>query len=246
MIHAQAHDLLGAYAAGAVDAAEREEIEQHLAHCGACRETAAALIRAASLLSYAAPGEEPPSYLREDVVRALRHEAGVPAGRPGVRPVLAGAAGVVLVFGAALVWQLIEVRHLQDAVTAVNATLALQRQALSQMAPGGTIIAELRPTAAARGARGVAVLRTVDGRQVLVITVAGLPPVTAPSVYQAWLLRDGARTSAGVVRVSKDGTGVLRYEAPGDLHGYQGVGITREPDGPAPAPRGPRVLGATI
>jgi anti-sigma factor RsiW len=245
VIHAQAQDLLGAYAAGAVDAAEREEIERHLAQCGACRETVAALIRAASLLSYAVPGEEPPSYLREDVVRALRHEA-PPAGRPGVRPVLAGAAGIVLVFGAALVWQLIEVRHLQEAVSAMNATLALQRQALSQMAPGGTIVAELRPTAAARGAQGVAVLRTVDGRQVLVITVTGLPPVPAPSVYQAWLLRDGARTSAGVVRVSKDGTGVLRYEASGDLHRYQGVGITREPDGPAPAPRGPRVLSATI
>jgi hypothetical protein len=245
--HAQVQELLGAYAAGAVTDDELAAIETHLAGCRSCREAANRLLEAASLLSYAVPQAVPSAQLRDDVVRAMRHERALDRGKSGRRVVrIAVAACLVALAGAGAVWQALEFTRLRQSVATLSGSLAMQRVLVAQVIPGRLAVLELRPTAVAPGARGTAVLRATRGGQELVLVVTGLPPVAAPSIYQAWLAKDGVRTSAGVFRVDHEGIGVLRYESSTNLSQYQSIGITLEPGGPVPAPRGPRVLGTTI
>jgi anti-sigma-K factor RskA len=246
MTHAEVRELLGAYAAGAVDAEERREIERHLPQCRECRDAAAELLRAASYLAEAVPERDLPADLWPRLHLMMRREGepGAFASR-GKRGVLVLATLVLLALGGGVAWEGVQIRRLQQEVEATRAILLLEQNVMSRVLPGTTIV-ELRPTAAAQQARGIAVVRHEDGGSTLVLLVAGLPPVPPPSVYQAWLVKDGARTSAGVVRVGRDGVGILQYRVPQGLHGYQGLGVTREPQGPAEAPRGPRVLGASL
>lgn len=247
MTHDDVRELLGAYAVGAVEVNERSLVERHIAECAPCRQEVARLVETASLLSRAVPQDVLPPSLWERISREIQLEPRIPVGHLPFRLVgVIGVAAVLLVFlGASIVWQGIQIHRLQREVSSLHDALALVRMAFARVIPGTTVM-ELRPTSAAPQARGVAVLRREDGRHVLVLVVVGLPPLPPPSVYQAWLVKDGVRTSAGVFRVGSGGTAVLQYDSPEDLRGYQSLGITRESAGPVPSPRGPRVLGASM
>ncbi len=65
----QARALLGAYALGAVDQAEREQVEAHLAGCAACRQELARLQEAADMLP---PASRPPEELWKRIVAEVQ------------------------------------------------------------------------------------------------------------------------------------------------------------------------------
>jgi anti-sigma-K factor RskA len=75
------HDLSAAYALDALDPAEREAYEDHLAGCERCRREVAGFSSAAEALAYAAGPASPPPLFRDRIVAAARAE------RPNVVPV---------------------------------------------------------------------------------------------------------------------------------------------------------------
>lgn len=68
--HDQNRAMLGAYALGALDEAEREQVDAHLRQCGACRTELARLVAAAEALNER--NEEAPVELWERILARLR------------------------------------------------------------------------------------------------------------------------------------------------------------------------------
>jgi anti-sigma-K factor RskA len=78
------------------------------------------------------------------------------------------------------------------------------------------------------------------------LVVDGLPPLDAGHQYQLWLIRDGQRTSGGLLTVNAHGYGVLEISAPEPLVRYPSLGVTIEPMGGSPGPTGEKVLGGDL
>lgn len=103
------HLLTGVLALDAVDAAERERLEAHLADCPDCAEEVDSLREAAALLAELVP-VAPPASLRGDVLAATAQVRPLPpVVRARVRPRhraarLVAAAAVVVAGAGAVVW----------------------------------------------------------------------------------------------------------------------------------------------
>ena len=74
------HELTAGYALDALDAAEHERYEAHLASCERCREDLQGFWQVAGSLAYAAAGPAPPASLRDRILEQARSE------RPNVVP----------------------------------------------------------------------------------------------------------------------------------------------------------------
>jgi anti-sigma-K factor RskA len=68
MIDDRLHDLAGAYALGALDAAERAEFERHLTECRACADEVRSLRPVVDGLAQVVPLVDPPAALRDRVL----------------------------------------------------------------------------------------------------------------------------------------------------------------------------------
>jgi anti-sigma-K factor RskA len=105
-------------------------------------------------------------------------------------------------------------------------------------------IVRLQGTDAAPQATGTLVL-SVDGEHGTLV-VDGLPPLDEAHQYQLWLIKDGHRTSGGLLSVNSEGYGALWVSAPEPLASYPSFGITLEPAGGSPGPTGAKVLGGSL
>ncbi|HEY7537025.1 MAG TPA: anti-sigma factor [Gaiellaceae bacterium] len=183
------HELTPAYALDALDEAEAEAYEEHLAGCPRCREELASLTGTVGALAYAAPPAEPPSQLRDRILEAARAE------RPNVVPLrprwsrssrlLVAAAAVAACAAIGLgVWNVALQNRLDSAESALRAVPL-------------------------EGANGSVVVGAA-GRGVLV--VADLESAPAGKTYEAWVVHEGAATPAGLF--GGGGTTIVRLEQP--------------------------------
>lgn len=241
------HDLAGAYAVDALDPAERQAFERHLANCSACRAEVSALRESAASLSHVSAVAPPPA-LRNAVlegiqrVRPLAAEtvvatqdagtapgAGSPrhAADPGnvvqlrrrrVAVWLAGAAAAAAVAIGAVVWSPWDTgSHRQ-----VSATQQVLQAKDAQ-----------RFTGTVAGARATIVRSPSLGRAVLV--AENLPSAPVGKDYQLWYKVPGKGfVSAGVVH--HDASGPLTFVLSGDARTATAAGITIEPTGGSPSP----------
>jgi anti-sigma-K factor RskA len=133
-------------------------------------------------------------------------------------------------------------------IVALGAFSAAQWQRLNRLetvtAPGGMRAVALTGTEAQPLATGF-VLIGADGLNGALV-VDRLPPLGEDQEYQAWLIRDGERTSGAVFATDEFGYRGVRLEAPRPLFEYDSVGITVEPAGGSQQPTGPRVLGGPL
>lgn len=221
LTHADAAELLGAYALDALDVDEREAVEQHLEACPRCRAEVADHRTVASFMGSAggpAPDglwdriagslEEAPPELRLAPVVPLRERRSVSV-RVGAAAA-ALAAGVIGVLGA----EVVHLNHQVDHVAASDRTNAAlmsaathalanpDAQRVSMRSPDGSVTAQ------------VAVLP--DGTGFLVAD--RLPALASDRTYQLWALADGQTISAGVLG-ARPQIVAFRY-APAGLSGF--------------------------
>jgi anti-sigma-K factor RskA len=184
------HDLVAAYALGALDDDEREAFDAHLEDCERCREEAVALAETASALAYAPEGPAPPQALRGRLLEAARAERGakvIPFPRYR-RPawIAAVAAAACLAIGLGL-WATIGTSNSPGRAQ----TVALSGQL-------GTL--------------------KVKGSGAAVMDVRNLPPPPAGRFYQVWVIVD--EQPRPDVRITRGGADVpvrLRQKvSPGD------------------------------
>jgi len=226
MNHAEAEELLGAYALDALPEDEARRVEEHLRSCAEHRAMAAELRRTSGLLPLTVGEGDPSPELRARIVEAVKATprerlAPSPATEParGVSPVplrriarmpswasrasrLAVAAAIVIALGAGglIGYQLGHATQTQVAYTFQGDATA---------APG----AEAR-------------MVYFKDRKQAVVAVNGLPHLGAGQVYEMWLIKNGVPVDKGI---SSNPSGDVGAQISGDLSQFQQFAITIEP-----------------
>jgi anti-sigma-K factor RskA len=156
------HDLTAAYALDALDDAEREQFEAHLAQCERCRDELAQLQEAAGALAWAVESPPPPASLRG---RILDASGGTVVPFPARRRMWQGLAAVAACAAIGLgIW-----------AATLNSTLHDERAAAAQVVP-------------ITGRKGIV---AVDRNRNAVLVIDKLPAAPAGMTYEAWVIPKG-------------------------------------------------------
>ena len=221
-----AHELIAPYALDALDADERDEFEAHLRTCERCRAELPVLREAAAAMAFAAEAPPPPDRLRGRILDAARAErSNVVPLRPWktIAYVTSGIAAVAAAVAIGLgLWGV-----------SLSDDLDTQRQASALLADPNAQAVSLT------GAEGRLVV-SPDGQAALVVSLDEAP---AGKTYEAWVIRDGEATPAGVFD-AEDGRGVHVLDEP--VGAGATVAVTLERDGGVDAPSGDPLLTATL
>lgn len=217
------HDLTPAYALDALDPAERDQYEAHLASCDLCREDLQGFWQVSGALAHAAGGPTPPASLRKRVLEQARSERTnvVPFRRSRfVVPALSSVAAVAAVAAIGLgLWATSLSRGLDGAESEL-AVLG-DPKARTYKSEGGKADLVVRP----------------NGEAALV--VRSLSPAPVGKDYEIWIFVNGTAHRAGIFE--RPGVALLtRRLEPG-----QTVAVTLEIDGGVDAPTGAPVLSAS-
>jgi anti-sigma factor RsiW len=217
------HELTAGYALDALDPAEREAFEEHLASCERCREELQGFWQVSGALAHAAGGPMPPASLRDRILEQARSErTNVVPLRPRriLVPALSSVAAVAAVAAIGLgLWATSLSRDL-DRAESVNAVLGDPR-AQTFRSEGGKADLVVAPGGGAA------------------LVVRELPPAPEGKDYEIWVFEDGTPRRAGLF----ERTGVTLLEHP--VEPGQTVAVTLEPDGGLDAPSGAPVLTAS-
>jgi anti-sigma-K factor RskA len=219
---------LAAYALGALDPAEVQSFEAHLAGCAICRDELAAFQAVVNELPTSVPAVPAPKRLRRQVMAAVAAEPkrgrevapsrrawGLPWNGLNSRVGLAMAAVAAVVVVAAGV-------------------LALGGQS------GGTRVIN----AQVLGSTGTAQIRLSSDHAELVVHKLAPPP--AGHIYEVWLKRSGRppTPTSALFSVTSHGDGDV--EVPGSLRGISQMMVTPEPAGGSPVPTHSPIILATL
>jgi anti-sigma factor RsiW len=252
-------ELLPAYALDAINDVDRERIESHLRECADCRLDIDEYRSVTAMLAFAAPQVEPPASLKQRVLKAtgtkpqaVRESPSFAAGLSTwlvnlFRAPAFSAMTLVLVVGLAI-WNLslqnqiaqqaTVNQQMQSDVTRTRAIVSMV--AYSENQPRVMQASDVAPKAVGR-------LVAAPELNSLALIVYDMPKLEASRVYQVWLIDPaGDRTSGGTFTVDANGRAWVLIRAPKPLSGYQGIGITIEPEGGSAKPTTPRVMGTTL
>ena len=255
MTCAEVSELAGLYVLDALEPREREQLREHLATCSEAHAEIRELGGVVPALPAMAPMVESPPELKSRVLAAIaaeprpvsaRRASEAPIDQRAMsprRPVFAERAGsaeravwrppawaswgtaiaAVLVLAVVGVWAL----GLQSQTDQAARRDAIVSDAIAAFSQPGSSVAVIRPsgTGTTQGNGFAAV--TVEGTAYLVMV--GLPQAPAGQTYQAWFIRDGQPSSAGLMTVDIDGYAVMTN--PNPLAGVQVVALTVEPAG---------------
>lgn len=220
MTHAEAEELLGAYALDALPDAETRRVAEHLAGCPEHAAAAAELRATQSLLALTADDVPPPPELRQRIRQAMQGDPSQP--RPVFRPA-SGAAPVRRAFR----W---------PSWTPRRAYVAVAAAVLVSLGIGGGIgyqfSASQQPLAytfqgdPTRAPGAQARLVYFRDRQQAVLAVSGLPRLTAGHIYEIWLIKGGVPVDEGI---GADPNGALAAQISGNVPRFDQLAITIEP-----------------
>ncbi|MDQ3729350.1 MAG: anti-sigma factor [Actinomycetota bacterium] len=225
--HREYRDDIAAYVLGALDTAEKLEVERHLAGCEECSEYLFWLDPAVDLLPASVEPLRPSSGLKRslmasvssDLKVARRTEREHKRAERGLwgsiwRPVTAGVLSTVLIAGA-----------LGGYLIGGNEPESVSIEAVSSERIG----AEMEVTLVRQGDEGT-------------LQIGKLPGLTPEQEYQAWIRRDGEMEPSNTFDIREDGN----VDIEGSLEGAEGVYITREPEGGSETPTSRIIMGAPL
>lgn len=238
-----------AYALGALDVQELELVEAHLA--SGCLHCAAEVQRArwvVSQLAYLAPDCAPPKNLRKRVLRAA--EA---AGAGELRSWLpawawAAAAVVFLLF----VYSVLQVRHLQDETSGLQAELEQERQRQRELLAERQASEQALVILSASGTREVK-LKPQDPAlpeirafwnpgQGLLVAGSNVPAPPETRTFQLWLVpKSGSPISAGLFQPDEAGKVLAVSLLEKQVAEITTLAISEEPAGGLPQPTKDRI-----
>lgn len=240
MVHEALRESIPAFAIGALDLEEADEVREHLRECEECGRLLLVYEPCRHALDVAAPDVATPSGFE---ARLVQRATGVQAssvprqGRkwlPARLPwaLTAVSLAVALLLGGR-VWQL-------------NDALTRQRTAEARVAAlmAGPDVIELEMESSWRSYQGWIYMS--PERDAAVVVMDGLHRLPEGSVYQIWLNAPGHKDSGGTFVPVQDGA-VQVYLSPRDgLQEYESLGVTIEPEGGSPGPTTRRVIGGDL
>ncbi|MGQ0465487.1 MAG: anti-sigma factor [Sporichthyaceae bacterium] len=233
------HLLAGAYAAGALEAGEREEFTEHLASCNHCTVEVRELLETTALLGIAAAAPAPPA-MRAAVLAEIAHTRqlapvvvalGERAGRRTLlRRATMTAAACLAVFSIGLGAYAIQLADENGDLKSANSEL---HDVLT--APDARTF-----TAAGAGATAAAAVSKANNR--IEFLSRGLP-TRSGRTYQLWLVGTDGPRSAGVFTPSNGKHDPVLIEGPGDA---STLALTDEPKGGSMQPTTPIIMAMTL
>jgi anti-sigma factor RsiW len=202
-----------AYALGALEPAEADAFERHLAECERCAEDLGRFAHVVDALAMSAPQYPVPSGLRRRVMRSVRGARVTPVSR-----IWSGRTAFA---------------------TALAVGLAAAILAIGTLVPGGSSKVRVLD-ARVLDSTGSAQIRLADGRAELL--VRHFPAPAAGQIYEVWLKRAGRapEPTRALFGVSAQGAGNI--DVPAALHGVQELLVTQEPAGGSLIPTHPAVI----
>jgi anti-sigma-K factor RskA len=239
--HQELRELVSIYALGATDAEESTMVESHLEGCAECRADLQEATEATALLALSAPPVEPPTHLRDAIVRAAGVDRELRGLNAPARSAVATTASPSL--GARLGRLLTPARSL--AAAALACAIVATGIAVSERGSGTS--SDLQAALQAPNAR-VLQLSAANGSAARVITAPGRKPVfvgtlaTIPSsrTYQLWAIPAGGKpVSLGLLGGGK----VTRAVA--SVPGAQTYAVSIEPAGGSAQPTSTPIMAAT-
>jgi anti-sigma-K factor RskA len=257
--------LMPELALGALASDEADSVVGHARTCSDCRRELDAYERVVDGLLVSPAPTAPSPFLRARVMQAAGAGPSlVPVAEPrtgfvawlrslvqpagGFGRLSPAIAALALMIAAGVSFQSFqlqsELRAAQGENQVLRSQIAANQLLVTDALRPGAFVWDLRGTGSAPSAR--ASLYCYPDSRVGLLTAASLPPLPQGEAYQLWLIRDGQRTSGGLMTVDPSGNGVLSVDAPEPFGTYTGVGMTVEPAGGSPSPTGQRVLAAQI
>ena len=215
--HEQFAEDLTLYALGEMSAAGRQEMQQHLASCAACRRELQQLRGDLGLLALSALGPAPPARSKDRLMQAIavesRASSVAPAERAGWRLWVPLLAVLGLFLFAVILWR--DNGHLKDRIAELGNRNQDQSIQLTQMteqlrlltAPDAVHVS-LNPQKSPRQPSGTAIISPSQKR--MMFMASNLPPVPNGMAYELWIIpAKGAPMAAGVFKPDEHGNAMM-------------------------------------
>src|SRR5271167_4797551 len=219
--HEQFAEDLALYALGEMAGSDRQELEEHLHTCAACRRELQALRGDLGLLGLSTSGPQPPARSKERLMRAI---AAAPPRWPAVAPVerprrrlwwawVPAFAALALLFVTIGVWrskqqsndQLAELARQNQEQTAKLDRLNEQLRLLQSP---DAVHVSLIPMKSPRQPSGTAIFSLSQKR--MMFMASNLPPVPEGKAYELWIIpMKGAPMPAGVFKPDEHGNAMM-------------------------------------
>lgn len=271
MTHDELRESLPAFALGALDAAERQEVASHVATCDSCTAELAELSRVVMGIGLDAPPVTPPSSLRARVLDRVSSEARRPASgrtvvpfappqthdRPSSSPLvrLALAASVLLAIAASFYALTLrsELSALRETVATSTAEATLLRNELTSLRRNWSEVTRAMdvlkaPDMLKVDLKGQGTMPDAAGRAFwsrtagLMFTADRLPALPAGRVYQLWTITGSVATGAGTFTPDAQGAASVSSVVPAGAAKPDAFGVTIEPAGGSATPTMPIVM----
>jgi anti-sigma-K factor RskA len=249
-LHDELGDQAASYVLGALNPAERQAFEAHLAACDLCAAEVRSFAPVVAALAHQAPQADPAAPVRVRLLAVLSKRS---ASYGGWLAAAASVALAVALGGYAA--------QLRGRVTTLETRL---RQATARAEASERQMADVRRTAFEAQSE-VAVLAAPDLARIdlagqpaapgasarafwsrsrgLVFTASNLPAPPPGRAYQLWVLtKQPAPISAGMLTPDANGRVSAIFGTPQDLPAPVAMAVTLEPEGGAPAPTGDKYL----
>jgi anti-sigma-K factor RskA len=233
--HSWYEELVPAYALGVADEVESLAMDAHLKECPPCRLHVKEYEELGDALLYTAPPHQARVGLNEDFRKRLQSTASSTPFRSLWTSLWRPGSALALV---ALV--LLVLTNVYWGGRAASAERDMATLARLTQAPGVVLDVSTGVSYAS------GIVYAESSATVALLCVYRLPNLEPGKTYQAWLIQDDERVSAGTFEVNQEGYGVLIIQSDAPLGEFDGLGITVEPAGGSPAPTTPRVMGGTL
>ena len=222
--HSRIQDLLGVYAADAVDADEAAEVEAHLRSCAQCEAEVAEHRETLALLAPPMSQLRPPPF-SEMAINRSEPMSNVTSLRRPIRTVpawtMSVAAALVFLIAAVAVMQVQRADDLSGQLAQGSLATAAERALEDPAARRLTLVTD-------QGEEYADVAILDDGQGYLV--PRNLPELGTDQTYQLWALRGPEKTSLLVVGSNP---AAVAFRTTGDI---DGLALTQEVAGGAPQP----------
>jgi anti-sigma-K factor RskA len=217
--HEQFADDLALYALGELSGTDRQQLEEHLQSCAACRRELQTLRGDMALLGLSSTGPQPAARSKERLMRAIAEEprgvsAPQPARRRGLWAALIPAfAALALLLVSLMLW-----RHnaaLKDEIAELgnrnqdqSAQLERMNQELRLLTAPDAVHVSLNPQKAPRQPSGTAIYSPSQKRMMFMASNLAMPPTG--KAYELWIIpAKGGPVPAGVFKPDEHGYAVM-------------------------------------
>lgn len=246
-------ELYELYAMGAVEPAERRELEEHLERkCPGCTAGVAQARHLMTSLALAAPAAEPPQRLRNRIVTMVAHG---PERATSVTWLTHAWATLAILMLVAVLIFVYNGQQLEIRVNALNRRVAAAERVNAELLANNRLLVEALALVNLPDARQLVFGRPgqqppqgrvwVHPQRGVLLLASHLPPAPGGKTYEMWIVPKGAPPiPAGLFNSNPSGEATHVWTEPVNIASNAAVGVTLEPAGGVPAPTSTPIIAA--